>query len=585
MAFINGRWLGREERAERINLLMKRIRKLRKLHNLGKATEYHIETLIEDAEELKKLKRIQRSEIDMAYFMYEYFSDERNPDNEDNIIMHAPDGTKHDPIEKIAPIHEEFFGLCDYVSTEKIDAKLAIAAARGHSKSGIFSGGFPIREIVFRKRHYILILSETDTLSKKLIAWINLQLKHNQKLREDFGELLSPKTNLNIKDNEEAFATHSKTLVEASSSGKALRGKKWGSRRPDLVIIDDPSSTNNEGTKEAREKLIHWFNSVVVPIGAKGTSIVLVGTMVTSTGLLNHVLKRKDFKSSYHSAIVSEPKYPELWDEYCQIYARSEDPEDAERFYQKNKELMEEGVETAWSWRWTYRMLMHEKINMGTRAFNSEYKNVAFSEDEQLFKIDEFAYFRWTLVNGRRHIAYDGMEIPIDDLEISGAWDIAMGKSSRSCFNSVVTVGKHAETGLIFVLDEYSSKEQPHKFLEVCLDRIRQFRHNSFRVETIGAQHEFYRQLEERLRQEGLYTTRLIDVKSHSSKKEERIDALEPLCHNKALIFYDGHKTLLEQMQNYPEGDYVDAIDALQMAVEGIVRRKVRVIDKPYWMY
>ncbi len=94
-------------------------------------------------------------------------------------------------------------------------------------------------------------------------------MKFNGKLREDFGPMMHESASRNEKDNEEAFITTTNILIESSSSGKQLRGKRHGAVRPDLVIIDDPSSTNNEGTKEAREKLVHWFNSVVVPIGPR----------------------------------------------------------------------------------------------------------------------------------------------------------------------------------------------------------------------------------------------------------------------------------------------------------------------------
>jgi len=431
-----------------------------------------------------------------------------------------------------------------------------------------------------------LITSETDSLSKKLVDWINKQLKFNQKLREDFGPLLHEKNTMNEKDNEEAFITITGALVEASSSGKQLRGKRHGSKRPDLVIVDDPSSENNENTKEARQKLIHWFNSVVIPIGSRNTAIILVGTMVSSTGLLNHVLKRPDFRASYHDAIVSEPKYPELWQEYCEIYARckEDDKSEADAFYEQHKDKMEEGVQVAWPWRWSYRELMHEKVNMGTRAFNAEYRSRAYSEDEQFFKPENFGYYRYKTVGSRRYILYDGQEIPVDELTISGAWDIAMGKTSRSAFNSVITVGRHEQSGLLFVLDEYATKQPPHVVLKRIVELIRQWRHHTFAVETINAYHEFYRQLAEQLRLEGLYYTRLIPVASHKTTKEQRIESLEPLCENKTLIFNENHKILLEQMAQYPHGDYVDSIDALQLAVEHLARPKARLVTKPSWL-
>lgn len=584
MAYVDGRWLDRDERAERITVISERATKLKQLVRSGRATEYHIELLRDDITELKRLSRIHRAENDVAFFTYEYLSDEGNPENEDNIVRHAEDGTKHDSLDNIAHIHREFFELCDYVDHEVRNARLAIAAARGHSKSGMFSNSFPLHQTVYRKRRYILVISETDTLSKKLIGWVNKQLKFNEKLREDFGPLLHEKNTMNEKDNEELFITSSNTLIEASSSGKQLRGKRHGSYRPDLVIVDDPSSQNNEGTKEAREKLIHWFNSVVVPIGTKATAIVLVGTMVSATGLLHHVLKRKDFKSSFHGAVIQEPDNPKLWDRYCEVYARCEDISEADEFYEAHKTELEAGIVLAWPWRWAYRALMHEKVNMGTRAYNSEFRNLAFSEDEQYFLPETYGYYRFEYDHGRKYIVYEDMRIPVEDLTISGAWDIAQGKNSRSCYNAVLTVGRHEKSGHIFVLDEYASKEQPHVYIDLIVEKIKEWRHDIFSVETINAQHEFYRQLQESMRKAGITKTRLNDIKSYKSSKEERIESLEPLLHNRTLVLNRAHTILNDQMAQYPFGDYVDSLDALQQAVETVAKGKKRVRRKPSWI-
>ncbi|MGE6488502.1 hypothetical protein [Paenisporosarcina sp. NPDC076898] len=585
MAWVSDKWINRTDRAIRINLISNRLKKLVELHKRQMATEFHTEQMMADKNELIRLKRIHRAEVDDAYFSYAYLSDLENPDNDDNIIRHAPDGTPHDPIEQIAQIHREFFDLCDYVNNEKIDARLAIAAARGHNKSGTFSNAFPLKNLVFRKRKYILVVTETDTLSKKLIGWINKQLKFNEKLRSDFGELLYPKQSMNTKDNEELFITTEGSLVEASSSGKRLRGSRHGALRPDLVIIDDASSSHNENTKEAREKMLHWFNTEVVPLGAKGTAIVLVGTMVSATGLLNHVLKRKDFKASFHGAVVSEPNNPQLWDQYNELYAKSESMDEPDAFYEAHKEQLEDGVIVAWSWRWSYRALMHEKVNMGTRAYNSEYRNLAFSEDEQFFFPDNYGKYHYRIENGKTFIQYEDLLIPMNELTISGFWDIAQGKNARSCYNAVITVGKHDKTGLIFVLDEYASKEPAHVYIDVIIKKIRQFGHQVFSVETINAQHEYFRQLQEAVRVEGLSSTRINDVKSHKSSKEQRMESLEPLFHNKTLILNDKHKILIDQLAQYPFGDYVDSIDALQGAVDNVFRRKATLVDKPAFLY
>jgi len=322
----------------------------------------------------------------------------------------------------------------------------------------------------------------------------------------------------------------------------------------------------------------------VVPIGTKSTAIILVGTMVSATGLLNHVLKRKDFRSSFHGAVIQEPSNPKLWDQYCEVYARADDISEANAFYETNREALEAGVILAWPWRWTYRALMHEKVNMGTRAYNSEYRNLAFSEDEQFFFPDNYGYYRFEYDHGRKYVVYEDLRIPVSDLTISGAWDIAQGKNSRSCYNAVLTVGRHEKTGHIFVLDEYASKEQPHVYIDLIVEKIKEWRHNIFSVETINAQHEFYRQLQEALRKAGVTRTRLNDIKSHKSSKEERIESLEPLFHNKTLILNRSHTMLIDQMAQYPFGDYVDSVDALQLAVENVAKGKRQVRRKPSWI-
>jgi predicted phage terminase large subunit-like protein len=584
MAYVDGKWLDKKSRKERISLLARRIKKLVTLYKIDKATDYHIEMLFEDKEELQRLKRVDRGENDVAYFTYEFLSDGGNPDNEDNIVMNSEDGEPHQPLEDMAQIHREFFDLADRVNGNK-GTNLGIAAPRGHSKSGMFSNAFLLHQLVYRKQVYSLVISETDSLSKKLIAWANKQLKYNEKLRNHYGELMDPASTKNEKDNEEAFVTSTNALVEASSAGKQLRGKRHGSHRPSLVIVDDPSSTNNEGTVEARQKLIEWFNSVVVPIGSKSTSILLVGTMVSATGLLKHVLDRKDFEHSFHDAIVQEPDNPDLWDEYNELYARSESMEEVDEFYEKHKTELESGAVTAWSWRWTYRDLMHKKVNMGTKSFNSEFRNRAFSEDEKFFFPENFAYYRYaTNQYGERVIMFEDQEYRLGDMTISASWDIAMGKNARSCYNSTVFVGRHEPSGFIFVLDEYATREQPHKFIDKIVERVKLYRPHTFAVETINAQHEFYRQLQERLRQENVYTTKVIDVKNHKSTKEQRIESLEPYAVNRTLVFNPNHTMLLDQIDAYPNGDYVDSLDSLQMSVENVARARRKVQTKPIWL-
>lgn len=517
-------------------------------------------------EELAALKRIDRSETDILFFAYEYFSEERNPDNQGNLI---PIGVT---IDQAPEFHQELTGILNVISNEEINKRIAWSAPRGHAKSAYLSNIFPLHQTIFEKRFYILIISETDSAAKKFVEWVGNELKFNAKLRRDFGEILSPNKGQNEKDNQEAFLTTTGTLVESASIGKQLRGKRNGSHRPDLVICDDLESSKNTNTKELIAKNIDWFDKVVLPIGDPSrTAFVYMGTTVVADGLLQHVQRKADFQSRTYAAVVSPPERGDLWDEFETILRDVENMdrmEDAKRFYWANKEEMDKGVKVLWEGRWTYFDLMVQKATMTSRAFNSEFMNNPIDLENAIFKIENLTFFD-----------YDEMHEKKKFFEYYSAWDIAMGKNNRSDYNAIVTIARDKRTGVFYVVDAWAKKVPAHEALEQCLKIMLKFKPKVFVVETVAAQHDLYRQLKEAMLKRGIYGTKLKPLVSRS-KKEERIELLEPLVENGALRFMRHQRLLLEQLEQFPNGTNDDLPDALQMAVEVGTRMKRRTYYK-----
>lgn len=508
--------------------------------------------LIKMFKALEKEYRILRSEYDVLYFSYEYFSEEKNPENENNLIP------KGGFFEEAPEFHAELCGKLDELN-EKPTKKICWSVPRGHAKSGYMSNVFPVHQITFKKRHYILIVSETGGMSKAFVEWVADQLKFNQKLREDFGEMLSPSKMQNEQDNQEGFITHTGIKVQASSIGSQLRGSRNGAYRPDLVVLDDLESSKNTNTKELRDKNLHWFNSVIMPIGdITRTSFVYMGTLVHGQGLLPHVLQRSDFDGRIYSAIVSEPERLDLWrkiDEILRDTENSNREEDSDKFYWNNKEEMDKGARTLWNERFTYFELMKIKVNVGSRAFASEYLNKPSDEDSCIFKKDYFVF-------------YDEHKVDIRKLDIYSFWDIAIGKNKRSDYNAIVTVGRDRITGVLYVLDAWAEKIPMHKALDVAMKKIKHWNPKMFGVETVQAQYDMYRQLKEKCMKEGIYSTRILPV-NPKGKKEERIEALEPLVENGYLRFNKGHRLLTEQLELFGgQADHDDLPDALASVVE-----------------
>ncbi|WP_033829102.1 phage terminase large subunit [Bacillus andreraoultii] len=556
----------REKRQNRIKILAEMLDVYRVLSKQNKLTESQKAEAFDRKEEFEALMRIDRSETDTLYFAYEYFSEDKNPGNQGNLI---PAGVS---IEDAPDFHNELCGILNVVSDEEINKRIAWSAPRGHAKSAYLSNVFPVHQVVFEKRYYILIISETDSAAKKFVEWVGNELKFNEKLRRDFGEILSPNKGQNEKDNQEAFLTNTGTLVESASIGKQLRGKRNGSHRPDLVICDDLESSKNTNTKELIEKNIDWFDKVVLPIGdPKRTAFVYMGTTVVAEGLLQHVQNKADFESRTYAAIVSPPERGDLWDEFETILRDASNPErmdDAKLFYYRNQEEMDKGVKVLWEGRWTYFDLMVQKANMTSRAFYSEFMNQPIDLENAIFRTDELTYFDYDELHERKRF-----------FEYYSAWDIAMGKNNRSDYNAIVTVARDKRTGIFYVVDAWAKKVPAHEALEQAIKIIAKYRPKVFAIETVAAQHDFYRQLKEQLTKRGIYGTKLKPIVSRA-KKEERIEMLEPLVENGALRFMRHQRLLLEQLEQFPNGTNDDLPDALQMAVDIGMKMKRRTYYK-----
>lgn len=574
------------ERKVRLKQLRRAIQALAKKAGKGRLTSQEQLQLLAMDRESARQESIIKGEHDVAHFAYEYFSDERNPDNDaGNIIRHFSDDKPHETIEEIAAIHRDMYDICDEITRRK-SKRFVIAAPRGHAKSSIISTIKALHSLAYGHDDYVLIISETDTLAKRLVASIANQLKYNERLREDFGELLYKQSNKNERDNEDTFITTNKQLVEASSAGKSLRGKTFNGIRPTLCLCDDLSSLNNEATEEQRIKLINWWNTVVEPLPAANGAIVFVGTKVTATGLLSHLLGRRDYKQVFHSAIINEPDNPHLWSDYLHMYTGEATDAELVDYYEKHRDELESGIELAWSSRWTYRELMHVKASIGSRAFASEYMNQSYASDEQHFSPEEYAYGR-RVFDGQYHldaIEYNDKYYYLRDMDKVACWDPALAGNKRSALNAYVTLGRHKESSLVFVLDVYASRQVPSEFIMEILPRLAEYKPHKVVVEGIGAYRAYAEQLADSMRHNSIYHTRMETLKTHGTKsKASRIESLEVPLANHSLILNRDHKEVYRELQEYPNG-VVDVLDAIEMAFSTAKKPTARIVQKPAYL-
>ena len=565
MAWVDGKWISAKERKELIEIYTEYLDVIDAKYGADLPADI-IADYFERSTELERLKRIHRCDGNLLEFSIEYFSDARNAENDGNW-----DGFDVTKVEEAPTFHREITDIMNVVSTEQVNAKIAAAAPRSHAKSTYLSKAFPVHEIVYRKRKYTIIISETPAVSKANMEWIRNQLKYNRKLRADFGPLLSPKDQSNITDNSEAFiAWHPDgdsrkqiALVEAASTGQALRGRNWNGTRPDLIVCDDLEDARpggNASTPEQRQKLRDWFSQTVMPLGdpkGKRTAFVYMGTTVHFEALLIQVLyNRSDFTSKVYRAIIDQPERQDLWEQCRLIYVDRENPNrlaDARKFYEDNEAEMLRGSRVLWPEVQPLWKLMTWKWDNGSKAFNTEYMNNPVDEESMIFNPESFTY-------------WDHGEFEHKTFTISMGIDFALGKQ-RGDYSALCVVARHKENGITYVVDSYIERIKPDKYIDVIVEKVKQWQPDVIAAEAQAAQEFFVDTLKGRLSAEGYPASTRVKKVTHRSRKELRIEAMLPSIENGTIRFNKKHALLLEQFERYGQGAHDDGPDSLEMAV------------------
>lgn len=567
MAYINGEWLDYNARAARIALVEARVDKLERLYKADKLTPSQIETLITDKRELVKLKRVHRGEHDVLYFGMEYFSEDGNPGNDENLI---PAGVN---VHNAAKFHKELTSMLDDVTKGIAKRHIAWACPRRHAKTAWLSNIFLVHQVVYRLRKYIVLFSETTDVAGDFITWGRYQLKLNEKLRNDFGELLHVKPSQNELDNKNEFITTSNTKVEAKGLGAQTRGLRHGASRPDLFILDDLESDESTNTPELIEKSKRWFREEMLPALAKDGICIYLGTILCFGSLLHYVVEeRRDFESRKFAAVESFATRTDLWDKWREIRRRDEkDAADKARaFFEEHKDEMLEGTSILWSGYWTYYELMCIREDDGIKAFNQEYQNNPTDEERQIFKPEYFTWFT------------DDDLAEINTLNY-GAVDIAMGKE-KGDYSVIATGAVNSETGVIYVHDVFMERCHPDKLIDEVVINTFKHQYEALAVEAQAAQEFIADKMAERLEEKGYPShTRIKQIK-HRTRKALRIEALLPDIQSGKIRFHRKlmNSPMMEQFEMYPlhrYDDFPDTISMLKMVVD-VGRSSVRTVKR-----
>lgn len=486
-------------------------------------------------------ERIQRQRCDFHYFRTTYFPH----------YYYLPG--KSELQEDLEAVYHR---ICDKRLTASVDIplsngggtlvgeKFAIAAPRGHGKSTDVSVVFVIWCIVNDLKHFITIFSDAIELTETLIEAIKAELTENDNLKADFPHATGIGRVWRVGD----IITCNGIRVKGFGSGKRVRGIKHGVWRPDLSIIDDLENDENVRSQDQRDKLESWLDEAVANLGSVDATmdILYIGTVLHRDSVLARKLKMAFWNPRIFRAIITFPERMDLWDQYALIY-RNRGLVEAHDYYLANQPDMDKGSRVLWPDAVPIETLMRKRAE-SPKSFNKELQNNPSSETQK-FKRERMHFWRSLP--------------PLKQLTLYG-WCDPAGNGKKSDFTNITIFGVDETALKAYVIESYNEVIGSMEIVRKIVDYQERYRCKQFECETNGGQFHLKAFILAEAFRRGVHMP--MRGVHNSDNKELRIEELELPIENGQILLHEDQVTLIDQLEEFPEGKNDDAPDGLVCA-------------------
>ena len=419
---------------------------------------------------------------------------------------------------KVAKFHEEWSDILLNGT-----GNFAIEAFRESAKTQIVIRANLLHALTYPQKHrsYLVIICANQTIASKKLQEVSREFTASRSMNGLVQE---------IKDNsglalEVHYRTGDKVRIEAYGKGAAVRGLSWGSKRPDLVIIDDPQDEEDARSETVTASDWDWFLSDVYFLG-QASRIFVIGNNLGERCIMECIMRNSERLK------FTVNKIPIM------------------------RKVEEDGV-TVWKSSWPEKWPLHaiEKERQEFAVLGKTdlwYRNKmceCISPMSQKFKRDYFKY-------------YDKPP-SLSEMNVYTTVDLAISQKANSDYSAIVTVGVN-EAGHWFILDVEYGRYDPSTTMDAIFSAVQKWRPLVVGIEAVAYQNALMHFLEKEMPQRGIFF-RITPLKAGKSK-ELRIDTLQPRFAVGSVWFKSGAVWLSEienELLAYPHGARDDVIDAL----------------------
>ena len=406
-------------------------------------------------------------------------------------------------------------------------SQINIVAPRGHAKSSIVGGVFPLYHLMFHEGQKLIVLvSRTQDHAIKLLGTIKDTLDFSSNFRSIFGY----------------WGQHS--ARQWSKSEIELRGIKKGNQRPTLIIVDDPEDENNTKTAEAMEVNLRWLLQSALPsLDPKTGRIVIIGTPQHQRCLVETLKEMKGWNNMHFAPDLN--KKISLWEEWHPI----------EKLQKKKEEL--------------------ESINR-VSVFYREYLCQIIGDEDQLFKESYFQYYEGKLSHNEDDEAYLNLtdrngkaieeSIPVN---VFMGIDPASSTKSTADFSTIVSVAIDNQNNR-YILPYYRKRATPMSLADHIIEYFKIYKPVKVRIESVGYQEMLREYVKQRCEEEDLFISGLEIRENPRNSKSSRLETLEPYFAQKKVFIQKSMLEIKDEMLLYPRARHDDLLDGMYYAMKKI---------------
>lgn len=397
-----------------------------------------------------------------------------------------------------------------------------------HAKSTWFSLVLPLWFLINDRNTHGAILSNTQTQANGFLAQIKWHLEHNERLQQDFPELIpdynskwTEKEIFVIRDHDKQSRDPS---IIARGTGNAILGARF-----EWVIADDVCDLTNTATDILRAKTLAWWNEIVDSRVVENGRKIVIGTLQHNQDLLCTLSANKMYK------------------------------------YICLKALAENGV-PLWAEHWSYDRIMKKRDTIGVLAFNKVMQN-----DRETTK-NKSLDSKWLNYYGSPECKYN---FDIEDSEVSIyigidpaiADDATTAEKRRLDKFGLVVMGLDTRSKLMFIWDYYQAWLTFPEQLKIIDEYYQKYSEYGI-VKKIGIEQTAYQKA---LKQQAFLLDSLppiVGVNTGTRSKATRIESLGVYFETKRIyIKKTQHEYITEFLEFEPGGKSPNLLDATAVCV------------------